>query len=107
MIGSLDKSERKKNQDERRVPQFSSFLSVVEAFAYNGTGDETALKRLGALAAGVSTCALFRFLFLSICCFLFCLASFAFKHRLEASPSIFLDSLFSWSVHGHGQERRG
>jgi hypothetical protein len=41
------------------------FLSVVEAFAYNGTGDETALKRLGTLAAGVSTCALFRFLLLS------------------------------------------
>jgi hypothetical protein len=33
--------------------------------AYNGTGDETALKRLGTLAAGVSTCALFRFLLLS------------------------------------------
>jgi len=35
---------------------FPSFLSVVEAFAYNGKGDETALKRLGPCCRCFNVC---------------------------------------------------
>jgi hypothetical protein len=57
------------------------FLSVVEAFAYNGTGDETALKRLEPSLL-VFQRALFSVFFSCRLLFLFCLASLAFKHRL-------------------------